>query len=165
MILVLALITCAVTIRLRRLPIGRAWEALREDEIACRSLGINTVNTKLTAFAIGAMFGGLAGSFFATRQGFISPESFTFLESAIILAIVVLGGLGSQIGVAIAAIVLIGGFELFRELEQYRMLIFGLAMVLIMIWRPRGLIATRLPSLTLKGYKVFRENPVGEGPK
>src|SRR5690606_15433694 len=92
----LALLTNFVTLRLRRLPIGRAWEALREDEIACRSLGINTTNTKLTAFAIGAMFGGFAGSFFATRQGFISPESFTFLESAIILAIVVLGGLGSQ---------------------------------------------------------------------
>ena len=68
--------------RLRRLPVGRAWEALREDEIACRSLGINTTNTKLTAFAIGAMFGGFAGSFFAARQGFISPESFTFMESA-----------------------------------------------------------------------------------
>ena len=72
---------------------GRAWEALREDEIACRSLGINTTNTKLTAFSLGAMFGGFAGAFFATRQGFISPESFTFMESAIILAIVVLGGL------------------------------------------------------------------------
>ena len=92
--------------RLRRLPVGRAWEALREDEIACRSLGINTTNTKLTAFAIGAMFGGFAGSFFAARQGFVSPESFNFLESAIILAIVVLGGMGSQIGVAIAAVVL-----------------------------------------------------------
>ena len=102
-ILALALLTNFVTMRLRRLPIGRAWEALREDEIACRSLGINTTNTKLTAFAIGAMFGGFAGSFFATRQGFISPESFTFIESAIILAIVVLGGLGIQIGVVIAA--------------------------------------------------------------
>ena len=110
-------ITNFVTLRLRRLPIGRAWEALREDEIACRSLGINTTNTKLTAFAIGAMFGGFAGSFFATRQGFISPESFVFIESAIILAIVVLGGLGSQIGVVIAAIVLIGGFEVFRNLD------------------------------------------------
>lgn len=162
-ILALALLTCAVTIRLRRLPIGRAWEALREDEIACRSLGINTTNTKLTAFAIGAMFGGIAGSFFATRQGFISPESFTFIESAIILAIVVLGGLGSQVGVAIAAVVLIGGFELFRELENYRMLIFGLAMVLIMVWRPRGLIATRMPSVFLKDAKTIGADLVGEG--
>ena len=94
LILLLALLTAFVTIRLRRMPVGRAWEALREDEIACRSLGINTTNTKLTAFAIGAMFGGFAGAFFAARQGFVSPESFVFLESAIILAIVVLGGMG-----------------------------------------------------------------------
>ena len=80
LILLLALFTAFVTTRLRRLPIGRAWELLREDEIACRSLGINTTNTKLTAFAIGAMFGGFAGSFFAARQGFVSPESFVFLE-------------------------------------------------------------------------------------
>ena len=104
-ILALALITNLVTLRLRRLPIGRAWEALREDEIACRSLGLNTRNTKLTAFALGAFFGGLAGSFFAVRQGFVSPESFTFSESATILAIVVLGGMGSQIGVALSAAV------------------------------------------------------------
>jgi branched-chain amino acid transport system permease protein len=149
LILVLALVTNLVTIRLRRLPIGRAWEALREDEIACRSLGINTTNTKLTAFAMGAMFAGFAGSFFATRQGFISPESFTFSESALVLAIVVLGGMGSQIGVAIAAAVMLGGFEFFREFAQFRMLVFGLAMVTIMIWRPRGLVATRTPSIFL----------------
>jgi branched-chain amino acid transport system permease protein len=160
-ILILALITCAITIRLRKLPIGRAWEALREDEIACRSLGINTTNTKLTAFSIGAMFGGFAGSFFAARQGFISPQSFTFIESAIILAIVVLGGLGSQIGVAVAAIILIGGFELFRDLEQYRMLVFGLAMVFIMVWRPRGLVASRAPTVLAGGGK--REPPDAAG--
>ena len=148
-ILLLALLTSYVTNRLRRLPVGRAWEALREDEIACRALGINTTNTKLTAFAIGAFFGGLGGSFFATRQGFISPESFTFIESAIILAIVVLGGMGSQIGVAIAAIVMIGGFEVFREAAQYRMLIFGLLMVIIMVWKPRGLVSGRMPTIFL----------------
>ena len=152
LILVLALVTNLVTIRLRRLPIGRAWEALREDEIACRSLGINTTNTKLTAFAMGAMFAGFAGSFFATQQGFISPESFTFTESAMVLAIVVLGGMGSQIGVAIAAAAMLGGFEFFREFAQYRMLVFGLAMVLIMIWRPRGLVATRTPSIFLRKH-------------
>ena len=151
LILALALVTNFFTLRIRRLPVGRAWEALREDEIACRSLGINPTNTKLTAFAIGAMFGGFAGSFFATRQGFISPESFTFVESAVILAIVVLGGLGSQIGVVIAAVLLIGGTELFRELEQFRMLAFGGAMVLIMVWRPRGLLSHREPTLRLKG--------------
>ena len=117
LILGLALVTNWVTLRLRRLPVGRAWEALREDEIACRSLGINTTNTKLTAFAIGAGFGGFAGSFFAVRQGFISPESFTFMESAVVVAIVVLGGMGSQIGVAIAAVAMIGGTEILRELE------------------------------------------------
>ncbi|HAT35705.1 MAG TPA: branched-chain amino acid ABC transporter permease, partial [Rhodospirillaceae bacterium] len=101
LILALALLTNLFTERIRRLPVGRAWEALREDEIACRALGINPRNTKLTAFAVGAMFAGFAGSFFATRQGFISPESFTFIESAIILAIVVLGGTGSQMGVVL----------------------------------------------------------------
>lgn len=150
LILALALLTNFVTLRLRRLPVGRAWEALREDEIACRSLGINPTNTKLTAFAIGATFGGLAGSFFATRQGFISPESFTFIESAVILAIVVLGGMGSQIGVVLASVVLIGGTELFRELEEYRMLAFGALMVGIMVWKPRGLLANREPTIRIK---------------
>ena len=148
-ILALALITNAFTLRLRRLPIGRAWEALREDEIACRALGINPTTVKLSAFAIGAMLGGFAGSFFATRQGFISPESFTFIESATILAIVVLGGAGSQLGVVLAAVVLVTLPEFGRELAQYRMLLFGAAMVGIMIWRPRGLMARREPSLRL----------------
>jgi len=233
-ILGLALLTSFVTIRLRRLPIGRAWEALREDEIACRSLGVNTTNTKLTAFALGAFFGGLAGSFFAVRQGFISPESFTFNESATILAIVVLGGMGSQIGVALAAVFLIGGFELLRELDlvhwlwfdseiiasvvilillglltrrwllwaaiivvadaaiilvqdkvfadqlaalwpgfysykldidptQYRGLLFGLAMVVMMVVRPRGFVSTRAPSIFLKERKSVSGDLVKEG--
>lgn len=151
LILALALVTNLFTLRIRKLPVGRAWEALREDEIACRSLGINPRNTKLTAFAIGAMFGGFGGAFFATRQGFISPESFTFIESAIILAIVVLGGFGSQIGVVFAAILLIGLPEFFRELQQYRMLAFGAAMVAIMVWRPRGLLAHREPTIRMQG--------------
>jgi branched-chain amino acid transport system permease protein len=163
LILALALLTNWVTIRLRRLPIGRAWEALREDEVACRALGINTTTTKLTAFATGAMFGGFAGAFFATRQGFISPESFTFQESALVLAIVVLGGMGSQLGVALAALAMIGGFELFRSLETYRMLVFGLAMVLIMIWRPRGLIGHRAPTVYLTKAKAISSDLVKEG--
>jgi branched-chain amino acid transport system permease protein len=175
-ILALALVTSLVTVRMRRLPIGRAWEAMREDEIACRSLGINTTIAKLTAFATGALFGGLAGSFFATRQGFISPESFTFIESAIILAIVVLGGMGSQIGVVLAAIVMIGGFELLRNMEflrvvfgpdfdpsQYRMLLFGLAMVGIMLWRPRGIISSREPSIVLHERHAVSGDLVKEG--
>ena len=176
LILGLALITSLVTLRLRRLPIGRAWEAMREDEIACRSLGINTTIAKLTAFATGAMFGGFAGAFFATRQGFISPESFTFMESAIILAIVVLGGMGSQIGVVLAAIVMIGGFELLRNMEWlqivfgqdfdpslYRMLLFGIAMVGIMLWRPRGIISSREPSIVLNERRAVEGHLVKEG--
>ena len=163
LILALALLTNWVTIRLRRLPIGRAWEALREDEVACRALGINTTTTKLTAFATGAMFGGFAGAFFATRQGFISPESFTFHELALVLAIVVLGGMGSQLGVALAALAMIGGFELFRGLEQYRMLVFGMAMVLLMIWRPRGLIGHRAPTVFLKHNQAISSDLVKEG--
>ena len=157
LILMLAMVVNVFTMRIRKLPIGRAWEALREDEIACRSLGINPRNTKLTAFGIGAMFAGFAGSFFATRQGFISPESFTFIESAVILAIVVLGGFGSQIGVVVAAILLIGLPEFFRELQQYRMLAFGMAMVIIMLWRPSGLLAHREPTIKLFGRKTAKE--------
>lgn len=149
-ILVLALLTNLFTLRVRRLPLGRAWEALREDEIACRALGLNPTNVKLAAFGIGAMFAGFAGSFFAARQGFISPESFVFIESAVILAIVVLGGLGSQVGIVLSAVVLIGLPEFFRELEDYRMLAFGLVMVLIMIWRPGGLVAHREPTIRLR---------------
>ena len=155
LILLLALLTNFVVLRLRRLPIGRAWEALREDEVACKALGINPTHTKLTAFALGAMFGGFAGSFFATRQGFISPESFTFIESAIILAIVVLGGMGSQIGVVLAATVLVVLPEMARQFAEYRMLLFGAAMVAIMVWRPGGLLGGRDPTIRL--------NPGGSG--
>jgi len=176
LILALCLLTAFVTIRLRRMPIGRAWEALREDEIACRSLGINTVTTKLTAFATGAMFGGFAGSFFAVRQGFVSPESFVFLESAIILAIVVLGGMGSLIGIAIAATLMIGGTELLREMEflkhifgpdftpeLYRMLIFGLAMIIVMVWKPRGFVGSREPTAFLRERKNVSGSFTKEG--
>ena len=153
LILVLALITNYFTLKIRKLPVGRAWEALREDEIACKSLGVNPTNTKLTAFAIGAMFGGFAGSFFATRQAFISPESFTFIESAIIVAIVVLGGMGSQTGVILASIFLIDITEIFRDLEQFRIIAFGGAMVLIMIFKPKGILANRKPTILMHGDK------------
>lgn len=176
LILAMALLTNWITVRLRRLPIGRAWEALREDEIACRSLGIDTVTTKLTAFSIGAMFGGFAGAFFAARLGFISPKSFEFMESAVILSIVVLGGMGSQIGVAIAAVAMIGGTEILRELgflkaifgpsfdpAQYRLILFGLGMVAMMVWRPRGLISKRQPSISLREHKAISGVHVKEG--
>jgi branched-chain amino acid transport system permease protein len=176
LIVLLCLLTAFVTVRLRRMPIGRAWEALREDEIACRSLGINTTNTKLTAFAIGAMFGGFAGSFFAARQGFVSPESFVFLESAIVLAIVVLGGMGSLGGIAVAALAMIGGTEILREMsflklvfgpdftpELYRMLLFGLAMVVVMLWKPRGFVGSREPTAFLHKRKTVSASFTREG--
>jgi len=162
-ILGLALLTNWVTLRLRRLPLGRAWEALREDEVACRSLGINITTTKLTAFAMGAMFGGFAGAFFATRQGFISPESFTFMESAAVLSIVVLGGLGSQLGVVLAALVMIGGSELSRSFADYRMLVFGLGLVAMMVLRPRGLVAGRTPTVTLGQPREIPAELLAEG--
>src|SRR6185295_1771040 len=149
LILGVALIAMLFVWRLRRLPLGRAFEALREDETACVALGLNPTIIKLSAFALGAGIAGIAGSLFATRQGFISPESFTFVETAIILAIVVLGGMGSQLGIVLAAILLVGLPEWFRELEDYRMVAFGLAMVLIMLWRPHGLTRVRRPTITL----------------
>jgi branched-chain amino acid transport system permease protein len=153
--LALVLFTAFFVHRIRKLPIGRAWEALREDEIACQSLGLNPTTIKLSAFALGASFAGFAGSFFAARQGFISPESFTFIESAIILAVVVLGGMGSQIGIVLAAIVLVGLPEWFRDLAQFRMLAFGIVMVLVVVWRPNGFLAKRNPSVRLgEGAKL-----------
>ncbi len=146
----LVLITVYIINRIQRMPIGRAWEALREDEIACRSLGLNPTVIKLSAFTLGASFAGFAGCFFAARQGFISPESFTFIESAIILAIVVLGGMGSQLGVILAAIAMTILPELAREFQEYRMLMFGGVMVLMMLWRPQGLLPMKRPHLELK---------------
>ena len=147
--LLLVLLTLFLVNRLLRMPIGRAWEALREDEIACRALGLNPTVIKLSAFTIGASLAGFAGSFFAARQGLVTPESFTFIESAMILAIVVLGGMGSQLGVILAAIVMVMLQEM-RELSEYRMLIFGLVMIFMMIWRPQGLLPMQRPHLELK---------------
>lgn len=135
---------------LRKLPLGRAWEALREDEIACAAIGINRARIKLCAYMLGALCAGICGAFFAARQGFISPESFSFVETSTVLAIVVLGGVGHQLGIVLAALFVIGLPELFRELEQYRMLAFGAGMVMVMIWRPGGLMATRLPGILLR---------------
>jgi branched-chain amino acid transport system permease protein len=148
--LLLALLALFVINRLLRMPIGRAWEALREDEIACRALGLNPTIIKLSAFTLGACFAGFAGSFFAARQGLVTPESFTFIESAIILAIVVLGGMGSQLGVILAAVVLILMPELMRDFSEYRMLMFGALMVLMMIWRPQGLLPMQRPHMELQ---------------
>jgi len=147
--LALFLVVCMVIYaveRLRVMPLGRMWEALREDEIACRSLGVNHVFTKLTAFMLGASTGGLAGVFFAVHQGFVNPTSFTFFESALILAIVVLGGLGSTVGVILAALVLTILPEMLRDFAEYRVLVFGILMVVMMIWKPRGLVRIKRPA-------------------
>ncbi len=147
--LMLVLATLFIIDRLLRMPLGRAWEALREDEIACRSLGLSPTVIKLSALTLSAAFAGFAGAFFAARQGYINPESFTFIESAMVLAIVVLGGMGSQIGVVLAAIAITALPELAREFNEYRMLAFGLVMVLMMIWRPQGLVPAARPRLEM----------------
>ncbi|MGX9726414.1 MAG: ABC transporter permease subunit [Candidatus Electronema sp. VV] len=128
--------------RLRHSRIGRAWAALREDEIACRAMGINKTRIKLAAFASGAFWAGMAGVLFAAKTTFVNPASFTFMESAIILCIVVLGGMGSIPGVIIAALTLILLPEYLRALADYRMLAFGAALVLMMVFRPGGLFAS-----------------------
>lgn len=143
---VLFILVCLMTLfvtRLRNMPMGRAWEALRENEVACRSLGINHVLVKLSAFMMGAMIAGAGGVFFASYQGFVNPSSFTFFESALILAIVVLGGMGSIVGVIIAAFAFTLIPELLRDFAEYRILVFGIVMILMMIWRPRGLLQIR----------------------
>lgn len=149
MIFALALLTGWFACRIRKLPLGRAWEASREDEIACNALGVNLTAVRLAAYVCGALIAGLAGAFFATRQGFISPESFTFMETVTVLSIIVLGGMGNQLGIILATLFIIGLPELFRDLESYRMIAFGAGMVLIMIWRPTGLMGTREPGIKL----------------
>ncbi|MGQ5835997.1 high-affinity branched-chain amino acid ABC transporter permease LivM [Serratia sp. IR-2025] len=152
--LLLVVLTLFVINRLLRMPLGRAWEALREDEIACRSLGLSPTRIKLTAFTISAAFAGFAGTLFAARQGFVSPESFTFVESAFVLAIVVLGGMGSQLAVILAAILLVVSRELMRDLNEYSMLLLGALMVLMMIWRPQGLLPMKRPQLKLQAADI-----------
>ncbi|MBU1184237.1 MAG: branched-chain amino acid ABC transporter permease [Proteobacteria bacterium] len=136
----LCLFTIFVVNRLQDSRIGRAWIALREDEVACQAMGIDKTKTKLTAFALGAMWAGMVGVIFAAKTTFINPASFTFLESAMILSIVVLGGMGSIIGVIIGAFILILTPEYLRAFSNYRMLLFGMTMVLMMVFRPQGIV-------------------------
>ena len=141
LMLLLVLGTIFVTNRLKDSRIGRAWMALREDEIACVAMGIDMARTKLSAYALGAFWAGLVGVLFAARNTYIHPNSFTFMESAVVLSIVVLGGMGSILGVIIAALVMILLPEYLRAFSEYRMLVFGAVMVLMMVFRPQGLIA------------------------
>ncbi len=162
LLLALLLLVIVINLRLQHSRIGRAWEAVREDEIAARAMGINTTGIKLLAFAMGASFGGVAGGMFAAIQGFISPESFVLVESVMVLSMVVLGGMGNVWGVVLGAVLLSFVPELLRytvepvqkslfgrtiiEPEVIRMLLFGLALVLMMLYRPAGL----LPSAVRK---------------
>ncbi|MBW1635440.1 MAG: branched-chain amino acid ABC transporter permease [Deltaproteobacteria bacterium] len=135
------IITIFVVNRLQDSRLGRAWIALREDEVACQAMGIDKRKTKLVAFSLGAFWAGIIGVVFAAKTTFINPASFTFLESAIILSIVVLGGMGSIIGVIIGALILILMPEYLRALSEYRMLAFGGILVAMMVFRPQGMIA------------------------
>ena len=138
-VLGLVIVTIIAVYRLNYSRIGRAWEAIREDETAAELMGVNTFMLKLMAYAMGAVFGGLAGAFFAARMRMVSPNSFTFIESAMVLSMVILGGMGSIPGVVLGALALIALPEVFREVELYRMLAFGGVMVLMMLFRPQGL--------------------------
>ena len=135
------LVTIFIVNRLQNSRLGRAWIALREDETACQAMGIDKRKIKLTAFALGAFWAGIIGVVFASKTTFINPASFTFLESAIILSIVVLGGMGSIFGVVLGAFILILMPEYLRPLSQYRMFAFGVILVLMMVFRPQGLMA------------------------
>jgi branched-chain amino acid transport system permease protein len=172
-LLAVLLAIIVINLRLQDSRIGRAWEAIREDEVAARAMGINTRNMKLLAFAMGASFGGIAGGMFSAIQGFISPESFILLESIMVLAMVVLGGMGNVWGVIVGALLLSFAPEVLRytvepvqqalfgrmlvEPEVIRMLLFGFALVLMMLFRPAGL----LPSATRK--RELETAPVGAG--
>jgi branched-chain amino acid transport system permease protein len=137
----LAVFTIFVVRRLQNSRIGRAWIALREDEVACQAMGIDKTKTKLSAFALGATWAGMMGVMFAAKTTFINPASFTFLESAIILCIVVIGGMGSILGVIIGALVLILLPEYLRAFSDYRMILFGGILVIMMVFRPQGIIS------------------------
>jgi branched-chain amino acid transport system permease protein len=142
LILLIVLITIFAMHRLISSRIGRAWIAIREDEVAAETMGINTFRLKLLAFVLGSAWAGLVGVFFAAKMAFVSPESFTFFESVLILCMVVLGGMGSIPGIILGAVLLIGLPEVFRDFQDYRMLAFGAALVLMMIFRPQGLLGT-----------------------
>lgn len=150
----LVIFTIFMVNRLQSSRIGRAWIALREDEIACQAMGIDKTKTKLTAFALGAMWAGMVGVIFAAKTTFVNPASFTFLESAVILSIVVLGGMGSILGVVLGALVLILLPEYLRAFSDYRMLLFGAIMVIMMLFRPQGIIRGTRKTYTFHEKKV-----------
>ena len=142
LILLLVIITIFAMHRLIASRIGRAWIAIREDEVAAEAMGVNTYRMKLLAFVLASAWAGIAGVFFSAKMAFVSPESFTFFESVLILCMVVLGGMGSIPGIILGALLLITLPEIFRDFQDYRMLAFGVALVLMMVFRPQGLLGT-----------------------
>ena len=149
--IVLVVFTIFVVNRLKDSRIGRAWIALREDEVACQAMGIDRTKTKLTAFALGATWAGMAGVLFAAKTTFINPASFTIWESINILCIVVLGGMGSIVGVIFGALILILLPEYLRAFSEYRMLLFGFILVTMMVFRPGGIISEARRTYKFKG--------------
>jgi len=155
--LVIAVLTIVGVNRLDHSRVGRAWVSIREDETAAELTGIDTLRMKLLAYMLGAVFAGLAGAFYAAKVRYVNPSSFVFLESALVLCIVVLGGMGSIPGIILAAAAIIVLPEVFRDLELYRMLAFGGAMTLMMVYRPEGLIPARRRRLELHAREAFAE--------
>jgi branched-chain amino acid transport system permease protein len=158
LLVALCLFTIFVVHRLQNSRIGRAWVALREDELACQAMGVDKTGAKLTAFALGATWAGMAGVLFAAKTTFINPASFTFLESAMILSIVVLGGMGSIAGVIIAALLLILLPEYLRVFSDYRMILFGAALITMMIFRPGGILADRRKTYEFRDTNELKNN-------
>jgi len=170
LLMLVALAIIVINMRLQNSRIGRAWEAIREDEVAARAMGIDTRNLKLLAFAMGASFGGIAGGMFSAIQGFISPESFVLVESIMVVSMVVLGGMGNIWGVILGALLLSFAPEILRwtvtplqealfgrmlvEPEVIRMLLFGLALVLVMLYRPAGLLPSAVRKRELEEQQV-----------
>ena len=157
-VLVLAIITIIAVTRLKDSRIGRALQALREDEIACEAMGIDRVGVKVMAFGLGTAWAGFAGVIFAAKTTFINPASFTFFESAIILSIVVLGGMGSNLGVILGSAFLVLLPEYLRAFSEYRMILFASAMVLMMVFRPQGLIPAKGRSYTVDDPELNAAN-------
>lgn len=158
LLILMCIFTIFVIHRLQHSRIGRAWVALREDELACQAMGIDKTKAKLAAFALGATWAGMAGVLFAAKTTFINPASFTFLESAMILSIVVLGGMGSVVGVVIAALALILIPEYLRVFSNYRMLLFGAALIIMMVFRPQGILADRRKKYEFNKLQSGEEN-------
>ncbi|MGH7428714.1 MAG: ABC transporter permease subunit [Candidatus Methylomirabilaceae bacterium] len=165
LILVIVIVTIFVVERLNRSRIGRAWTAMRDDELAAEAIGVNLMRAKLLAFALGAIWAGVAGVFFAAKMTFISPESFTFFESVIILCMVVLGGMGSVPGVILGASLLVILPEFMRQFALYRMLIFGGAMVVMMVLRPQGFLGARRRPIAFRAQDPQRRSMTAGSPR